>query len=65
MRVKVVFSGAGAAAIACARHLLKLGVPRENIWMCDIGGLVYHGRKEEMFPEKEAFAQGEVPGHAG
>lgn len=58
--VKVVFSGAGAAGISCARHLVKLGVPRANIWMCDIHGLVYHGRKELMFPEKMDFAQGDV-----
>lgn len=60
--VKIVFSGAGAAAIASANHMVKIGVPREHIWMCDIKGLVYHGRKEEMFPEKEIFAQGDKPG---
>lgn len=60
--VKIVFSGAGAAAIASANHMVKIGVPREHIWMCDIKGLVYHGRKEEMFPEKEVFAQGDKPG---
>lgn len=60
--VKVVFSGAGAAALASASHLVKIGVPREHIWMCDIAGLVYHGREEEMFPEKAVFAQGEAPG---
>jgi len=59
--IKVVFSGAGAAALASARHMVRMGVPRENIWMCDIKGLVYHGRQEEMFPEKELFAQGEKP----
>jgi malate dehydrogenase (oxaloacetate-decarboxylating)(NADP+) len=59
--IKVVFSGAGAAALASASHLVRMGVPRENIWMCDIKGLVYHGRPEEMFPEKELFAQGEKP----
>lgn len=59
--VKIVFSGAGAAALASANHLVKIGVPREHIWMCDIKGLVYKGRKEEMFPEKERFAQGENP----
>ncbi len=58
--VKIVFSGAGAAGISCARHLVKLGVPQSNIWMCDIHGLVYHGRKELMFPEKMDFAQGDV-----
>ncbi|HZW02789.1 MAG TPA: malic enzyme-like NAD(P)-binding protein [Anaerolineaceae bacterium] len=59
--VKVVFSGAGAAAIACATHLIRLGVCREHIWMTDIAGLVYHGRREEMFPEKEFFAQLDRP----
>lgn len=59
--IKVVFSGAGAAAIASANHLVRLGVPREHIWFCDIHGLVYKGRKEEMFPEKEIFAQGDKP----
>lgn len=58
-QVRVVFSGAGAAALASASHLVKMGVPRENIWMCDIHGLVYQGRQEEMFPEKSAFAQGD------
>jgi malate dehydrogenase (oxaloacetate-decarboxylating)(NADP+) len=60
--IKVVFSGAGAAALASANHLVKIGVPREHIWFCDIHGLVYQGRKEEMFPEKEIFAQGDRPG---
>ena len=59
--IKIVFSGAGAAALASARHFVKIGVPKEHIWMCDIKGLVYNGRKEEMFPEKEFFAQGEHP----
>lgn len=60
--IKVVFSGAGAAAIASANHMMKIGVPREHIWFCDIKGLVYKGRKEDMFPEKELFAQGDHPG---
>ena len=60
-QIKVVFSGAGAAGIACANQLLKLGVPREHIWVTDVAGLVYHGRAEAMFPQKEAFAQGERP----
>ncbi|MBW6472531.1 MAG: NAD-dependent malic enzyme [Anaerolineaceae bacterium] len=59
--VKVVFSGAGAAAIACAKHLLRIGVPGENIWMCDLHGLVYAGRQEEMFTEKLIFTQGTEP----
>jgi malate dehydrogenase (oxaloacetate-decarboxylating)(NADP+) len=59
--IKVVFSGAGAAGISCARQLVKIGVPRQNIWMCDIAGLVYHGRMQDMFPEKMEFAQGDQP----
>ena len=60
-QVKVVFSGAGAAALASAIHLVKMGVPRSHIWLCDIRGLVFHGRQEEMFAEKEIFAQGDKP----
>jgi malate dehydrogenase (oxaloacetate-decarboxylating)(NADP+) len=63
--VKVVFSGAGAAAIACAKHLLRIGVPLENIWMCDLYGLVYAGRQEEMFTEKMIFSQGTQPATLG
>ncbi len=59
--VKVVFSGAGAAAVACAQHLVKIGVPRRHIWMVDKYGLVFGGRAEEMFPEKEDFVQGDSP----
>ncbi len=55
--VKIVFSGAGAAGMSCAKHLVKLGVPYENIWISDIHGLIYHGRKEEMTPDKERFAK--------
>jgi len=54
--VKVVFSGAGAAAIACATHHVKLGVRRENIVMCDIKGVVYEGRTEGMNPYMARFA---------
>lgn len=64
-RIKVVFSGAGAAAIACAKHLLRIGVPRENIWICDLHGLVYAGRQEEMFTEKMIFIQGTQPATLG
>ncbi len=59
--IKVVFSGAGAAGIACAEQLTRLGVPCENIWLTDAAGLVYAGRCEEMFPEKLAYAKGERP----
>ncbi|HEY9122513.1 MAG TPA: malic enzyme-like NAD(P)-binding protein [Brevefilum sp.] len=57
--VKIVFSGAGAAGITCAKHLVKLGVPYENIWISDIHGLIYHGRKQEMTSDKERFAKGD------
>ncbi len=54
--VKVIFSGAGAAALATASHYVRLGVKRENIVMCDIAGVVYQGRTEEMDPYKARFA---------
>jgi malate dehydrogenase (oxaloacetate-decarboxylating)(NADP+) len=43
-----VASGAGAAALACLGLLVKLGVPRENVWVTDIAGLVYEGRTALM-----------------
>ncbi len=55
-KVRVVFSGGGAAAIACANLYLNLGVKRENILMCDSKGVIYKGRKEGMNPYKERFA---------
>ncbi|SHM06492.1 malate dehydrogenase (oxaloacetate-decarboxylating)(NADP+) [Roseovarius litoreus] len=55
--IKIVSTGGGAAGIACLNLLLKLGVKRQNIWLCDIHGLVYKGRTEDMNPQKEAFAQ--------
>ncbi|QBF31040.1 NADP-dependent malic enzyme [Thalassococcus sp. S3] len=55
--IKIVSTGGGAAGIACLNMLLKLGVRRENIWLCDIHGLVYEGRTEDMNPQKAAFAQ--------
>lgn len=58
---KIVFSGAGAAGLSCAHQLLMIGFPKKNIWMADKVGLVYKGRKEEMFPEKNFFANGENP----
>jgi malate dehydrogenase (oxaloacetate-decarboxylating)(NADP+) len=54
--IKVVFSGAGAAATACAMQHVKLGVRRENIVMCDIKGVVYEGRTEGMNPYMARFA---------
>jgi malate dehydrogenase (oxaloacetate-decarboxylating)(NADP+) len=55
--IKLVSTGGGAAGIACLNLLLKLGVKRENVWLCDINGLVYEGRAEDMNPAKAEFAQ--------
>ncbi len=59
--VKVVFVGAGAAAVACAEQYVRVGVPREHVFMCDKYGLVYRGRKDDMDEWKGAFAQGQRP----
>ena len=56
--IKVVSTGGGAAGIACLNMLLKLGVKRENVWLCDLAGLVYHGRTDQMTDQKAAYAQG-------
>jgi malate dehydrogenase (oxaloacetate-decarboxylating)(NADP+) len=53
---KLVASGAGAAALACLELLVKMGMPRANITVTDIKGVVYKGRREEMDPDKERFA---------
>ncbi len=55
--VKLVTSGAGAAALACLGLLVKLGLPRENIWVTDLAGVVYEGRVELMDEDKIFFAQ--------
>ena len=55
--VKIVASGAGAAALACLEQLVSLGAKRENIWVTDIEGVVYQGRAEQMDEWKAAFAQ--------
>ena len=55
--IKIVSTGGGAAGIACLNMLLKLGVKRENVWLCDIHGLVYEGRTEDMNPQKAEYAQ--------
>src|SRR4029077_9043270 len=55
--VKLVASGAGAAALACLDLLVKMGLPLENILVTDIKGVVYKGRREEMDPDKERFAK--------
>jgi malate dehydrogenase (oxaloacetate-decarboxylating)(NADP+) len=54
--VKIVVSGAGASAIACADFYVKLGAKKENIIMVDTKGVIYKGRKERMNPYKERFA---------
>jgi len=59
--IKVVSTGGGAAGIACLNMLLKLGVKRENVWLCDIEGLVYEGREKDMTAQKAAYAQGTTP----
>ncbi len=55
-QVRLAVSGAGAAALACLNLLVDMGLPRSNIVVTDIKGVVYKGRKEEMDPEKERFA---------
>jgi malate dehydrogenase (oxaloacetate-decarboxylating)(NADP+) len=55
--IKLVTSGAGAAALACLGLLLKLGIPRENIYVTDLAGVVYEGRTELMDEDKIQFAQ--------
>ena len=55
--VKLVASGAGAAALACLNLLLKLGVQRKNVWVTDLAGVVYEGRTELMDEDKVKFAQ--------
>ena len=56
-QVKLVSSGAGAAALACIGLLVKMGLPKENIWLTDLAGVVYKGRVELMDPDKAEFAQ--------
>ncbi len=53
---RIVFSGAGASGIACARLYRDLGVRKENIILCDSRGVIYQGREEGMNPYKEEFA---------
>jgi malate dehydrogenase (oxaloacetate-decarboxylating)(NADP+) len=56
-KVKLVASGAGAAALACLDMLVALGMKMENIWVTDIKGVVYQGRKEEMDDNKVRYAR--------
>ncbi|MBB5515048.1 malate dehydrogenase (oxaloacetate-decarboxylating)(NADP+) [Rubricella aquisinus] len=55
--IKVVSTGGGAAGIACLNMLLTLGVRRENVFLCDLHGLVHEGRTEDMTEQKAAYAQ--------
>ncbi len=54
---KLVVSGAGAGALGCLELLVDIGFPLKNIWVTDIEGVVYKGRKELMDPDKEIYAQ--------
>ncbi len=54
--IELVFNGAGASAISCAEHMIRLGVKRERITMCDSSGVIYKGRTKGMNPYKERFA---------
>jgi len=56
-KVKLVCSGAGAAALACLDLLASLGLNTDNIWVSDIRGVVYEGRMEEMDPNKARYAR--------
>jgi len=55
--VKLVCSGAGAAALACLDQLVSLGLRKENIWVADVHGVVYEGRSEDMDPIKARYAR--------
>ncbi len=55
--IKLVTSGAGAAALACINLLVKLGLPKRNIFVTDLAGVVWQGRTELMDPDKAEFAQ--------
>ena len=56
-KVKLVTSGAGAAALACLGLLVKLGIPKENIFVTDLAGVVYEGRTELMDEDKIGYSQ--------
>ncbi len=55
-KVKLIASGAGAASIACLNLLVSLGLPRENIIVCDSKGVIFHGRNERMDETKKLYA---------
>src|SRR5947199_3498351 len=54
--VRIVFSGAGAAAVSCARLYLQLGARRENLVLCDRHGVIFRGRQQDMEPNKQELA---------
>jgi len=54
--LRIVFNGAGASAIACAKFFISLGAKKEHVIMCDSRGVIYKGREENMNPRKEKFA---------
>ena len=56
-KIKLVTSGAGAAAIACLDLLVDIGLPLDNVWVTDIEGVVYEGRKTLMDPRKSRYAR--------
>ncbi|AOF86873.1 malic enzyme, NAD binding domain protein [Hydrogenophaga sp. RAC07] len=56
-QVKLVTSGAGAAALACLNLLLKVGLKRENVFVTDLAGVVYEGREELMDDDKRQYMQ--------
>ncbi len=56
-RIKVVCSGAGAAAIACLDLMVRLGVKRENVYVCDSKGVIFAGREQDLEPNKARYAQ--------
>ncbi len=56
-QIKIVSTGGGAAGIACLNMLLKLGVKRENVYLCDLAGLVHEGRTEDMTAQKAEYSQ--------
>ena len=63
--IRIVSTGGGAAGIACLNMLVKLGAKRENIWLCDLEGLVYQGRTAQMTSQKADYAQGTAPATLG
>ena len=63
--IAMVFNGAGASAIACAKHYMRLGVHRENILMCDTKGVIYKGRDRGHEPIQGALRRGNASAHPG